>query len=100
MTEQDYCVEEEANKCEGCIYRISGERRDKQGYVLKTSACLCEEEMAAGCAPEYQFPDHYIFEGKMRVTKKGLISFKHKGKLKPNVVRTLVNHLGKGEKET
>ena len=74
----------ELNKCDGCIYRLVGERKDRQGYVWKTSACLCEEEMCAGCIPEYQFSDHHIYEGKMSF-EDGKMVFKHRKKLKAMV---------------
>jgi hypothetical protein len=70
---EDYCVEEEANQCEGCIYNIVGERKDRKGYVMKTSACLCEEYMAAGCIPTYQFSDSDIYEGKMKIGKEKIV---------------------------
>ena len=77
--------DETMNNCEGCIYRIVGERKDRQGYVIHTSACLCEREMAASCIPEYAFPDSYIYEGKMK-TEKGFIVFKtSRKKLRKNV---------------
>ena len=96
--EQDYCVEENDHRCEGCIYCIIGERKDKRGYIVKTSACLCEDEMAASCAPEYQFPPYYLYKGKMNF-KKGKIYFHHNGRLKNNVVYSALNnpHDTKGE---
>jgi hypothetical protein len=66
---EDYCVEEEAHKCEGCIFNIVGERKDKRGYVMKTAACLCEQEMCASCAPSYQFSDYKIYEGELTFPK-------------------------------
>lgn len=74
------------NDCEGCIYLIKGERKDRQGYTMKTSACLCEREMAASCIPTYSFDDYHIYKGKM--VKKGnfIIFRKQRNKaLKDNV---------------
>lgn len=48
------------DKCDGCIYRIVGERQDRHGTIKKTSACLCEEEMCAGCIPTYQFEERRL----------------------------------------
>ena len=72
------------SQCDGCIYLIVGERKDGQGYVWKTSACLCEKEMCAGCIPTYQFSDSHIYKGKMKV-ENGEIVFKHHKKLKDSV---------------
>lgn len=76
----------EQSICDGCIYLISGERKDRQGYVKTTSECLSEKYMAAGCIPTYQFGDAEIYEGKMKV-ENGQIVFKisTKKKLRKNV---------------
>ena len=74
------------NQCDGCIYFIVGERKDRQGYVWKTSACLCEAEMCAGCMPEYQFMDYHIYKGKMKI-EEGKLVFKHHKKLKDTVTQ-------------
>jgi hypothetical protein len=76
--------------CVGCIYHIVGERKDKLGYTMKTSECLCEKYMAASCIPTYQFDESDIFKGKMKIEKSGLVFYLSKPKkLRDNISYSL-----------
>ncbi len=70
--------------CDGCIYLIKGQRKDKAGYVIDFECCLCEEETSTGCVPTYEFPSSFLYEGEW-IFKEGTSVYLHKGVLKETV---------------
>ena len=47
----------EESKCLGCTFLLIGFRQDRKGHLIRGTMCLCEELMAAGCIPDYEFSE-------------------------------------------